>query len=96
MDGFQSPDKTAMFVYETIASYYSFFCSIIESNSQKTFFFFVLCTNMAAMTSSENYRQYIAEYLSETKFPVDATTTQNEHKIIFSYNIKPIIISQQI
>ena len=30
------------------------FCIIIESNSQKTFFAIVLCTNMAAVASREN------------------------------------------
>ena len=45
-----------MLVHKTIANYSSImFYMIIESNSQKTFFSFVLCTNMAAMTSGENH-----------------------------------------
>ena len=45
-----------MLVHKTIANYSSImFYMIIESNSQKTFFYFVLCTNMAAMTSGENH-----------------------------------------
>ena len=35
----------------------------------------------------------IAEYFSETKFPVDATATLSVK--LYSANIKPIIISQQ-
>ena len=31
------------------------FCIIIESNSQKTFFSFILCTNMAEMTSGQKH-----------------------------------------
>ena len=54
-NGFQSRDKTAMLVHKTIANDGSCLCIIIESNSQKTFFSFVLCTNMAAMTSGESH-----------------------------------------
>ena len=45
MDGFQSCDKTAMFVHKTMAN----LAQVLHN------FSFVLCTNMAAMTSGENH-----------------------------------------
>ena len=57
IDGFQSRDKTAMLVHKTNSKLRLMFCIIIESNSQKTFFFLVLCSNMVAMTSGENHNE---------------------------------------
>ena len=64
IDGFQSRDETAILVHKTIANYASRF-ALQDSNSQKTFFCTVLCTNMAAVTSGENH-QY--ELLLDTKY----------------------------
>ena len=47
LDDFQSRDETAMLVHKSIANY--------GSNSQKTFFSIVLCTNVASVTSGENH-----------------------------------------
>ena len=54
IDGFQSRDEKAMLVHKTMANWL-IFCIIIESNSQKNLFSFVLCTNMEAVKSGENH-----------------------------------------
>ena len=41
------------------------FCIKIESNSQKTYFSIVLCTNMAAVTSGENHLFFNAKKIKE-------------------------------
>ena len=56
IDGFQSRDETAMVVDKTIIS--QIMARILHNNRvkfPKDFFSIALCTNMAAMTSSENH-----------------------------------------
>ena len=57
------------------------FCVIIESNSQKTFFSFVLCTNMVTMISAENhqFQLRLGLFLGENT----DTLNKNKHTTFF-------------
>ena len=56
MENFGGQAKSIMVFFKVAYSkLWLMFCIIIESDSQKTYFSFVLCTNMAAMTSGDNH-----------------------------------------
>ena len=59
------------------------FCIITESNSQKTLFSVVLCTNMAAVTSGENHLHWEGKdpFVSDGWNARDTISLQN---VIFS------------